>query len=272
MTKWFAVDSWVGFQTDRVPRPTVVWHTFVVGVDTPPWRFNSSSTAVSMARGSLLQWPVNVVFRPSALVALRAGDRPNGLLATLGRTLSITVFYGVNRLLYALPLTLAGVSGSATASVPPAVRATVALPAPVWDGGVALVQNSVFLFSATVLTFLTFHLGIVLTGSSDGLVQSLRTEIATIIASAVAILVALIAIRLGLTLLVLSRTQYTIQGDTFRREYEFLKSTDWPSTSAPTIFDLSSKTSSAMSRRSPRRCREYDSLVWMRSPPLRRAP
>jgi membrane protein YdbS with pleckstrin-like domain len=47
-----------------------------------------------------------------------------------------------------------------------------------------------------------------------------ETEIATIIASAIAILVALIAVRLGLKLLVLSRTQYTIQANTFRREYQ----------------------------------------------------
>ncbi|MXV63679.1 hypothetical protein GS429_16755 [Natronorubrum sp. JWXQ-INN-674] len=131
-----------------------------------------------MATG-LLRWPVDVLARPKVLVASRADEETDSVAHAIVTSLRISVFYFANLLLYALPLTIAGFGVVNESAAPEGFAAfaepLVNDPDAAWQLSSALVQNSAFLFVATVLTFVTFHLGVVLTRSSDGIVRSLRT-------------------------------------------------------------------------------------------------
>lgn len=127
----------------------------------------------------LLRWPVDVLARPKVLVTSRADEETVGIVHAAIMVIKISFFYFANLLLYALPLTLAGF-GVVEESTAPEAFASFAAPLvadtdAAWQLSSALVQNSAFLFVATILTFITFHLGVVLTRSSDGIVRSLRT-------------------------------------------------------------------------------------------------
>ena len=131
-----------------------------------------------MKTGELLRWPVDVMARPEALIENRTEGDTGGGAQTITTSVRISIFYFANVLLYALPLTLAGFGVSKIRTAPGVVASRLAPivddPDAVWQLAVALAQNSSFLFVATVLTFGTFHLGVLLTGSSDGIVRSLR--------------------------------------------------------------------------------------------------
>lgn len=132
-----------------------------------------------MKTGELLRWPVDVMARPGALIENQTGDDARGAARAIATSVRISIFYFANVLLYALPLTLAGFGVSETGTAPGVIASRLAPivddPDAFWQLTVALVQNSSFLFVATVLTFGTFHLGVLLTGSSTGVVRSLRT-------------------------------------------------------------------------------------------------
>lgn len=127
----------------------------------------------------LHRWPIDVILRPENLVATRADEETGRAVHALVSSVRISLFYFANLLMYALPLTLAGFGIAEDSAVPAAFESAVgplvADPQRAWELTSALLQNSAFLFVATVLTFGTFHLGVVLTRSSDGIVRSLRT-------------------------------------------------------------------------------------------------
>lgn len=110
----------------------------------------------------MLAWPVNVVLRPQRLVSVESADEGRGWTQTLVAAARITAVYSVNLVLYAAPLTLAGAGvGGGTESLPEFL--------------LALATNSAFLLAGTLLTFVTFHVGILLSGASGGIIRSLRT-------------------------------------------------------------------------------------------------
>lgn len=124
------------------------------------------------------RWPLDVVARPSELVATRADEEAQTRRHAVATSVRLLVVYFSNLLFYALPLTLAGF-GVTTESDAPSAFVTAAEPLvadvdAMWQLMSAFVQNSAFLFVATVLTFVTFHFGVLLTSSSDGIVRSLR--------------------------------------------------------------------------------------------------
>lgn len=132
-----------------------------------------------MTTGKLLRWPVDVMARPEALIASRSEDDVRGFIQTITTSIRISIFYFANLVLYALPLTLAGFGVTEEQAAPAAITAylepLVDNPDTVWQLTISLIQNSSFLFVATVLTFATFHVGVWLTGCSDGIIRSLRT-------------------------------------------------------------------------------------------------
>jgi len=80
--------------------------------------------------------------------------------------------------LYSLPLTIAGYGVNADATGPnaftTAVMPFVSNPTELWQFLIALANNSLFLIVAALLTFGTFHIGILFTRTSKGILHSLR--------------------------------------------------------------------------------------------------
>ena len=89
-------------------------------------------------------------------------------------------FYLLNLVVYAGPLTLAGFGlGSGGESAPPVwhdvVGPFVDDPTGAYRFVVALAVNSAYLLALSALTFVTFHMGVLLARSSRGVLQSLHT-------------------------------------------------------------------------------------------------
>lgn len=127
---------------------------------------------------SVLSWPLDVVLRPERLVSTDVNDEGRGIALAFVTFVRIVGTYFSNLLLYAIPLTLAGFGFVETATAPegvaPVLRSLTGDPNGTWALLVGIVQNSAFLLVATLLTFLTFHLGVILAGTSRGVLQSLR--------------------------------------------------------------------------------------------------
>lgn len=109
----------------------------------------------------MLAWPVNVILRPERLVSVDVADEGRGWVRSLIEGSRLTAVYSLNLALYAAPLTLAGFGGSEGADTSAAFLTSLA-------------TNSAFLLVGTLLTFVTFHVGIVLSGASEGILRSLR--------------------------------------------------------------------------------------------------
>lgn len=131
-----------------------------------------------MPARTLLEWPADVVFRPSEFVRVDPAQETANTFDAIVETIRITAFYFLNLLLYAAPLTLAGVRVREGATAPPLVAAGLeplpVSPDTVWQLTSSMIVNGAFLLLGTVLTFVTFHIGIVLSGSSRGILRSLR--------------------------------------------------------------------------------------------------
>ncbi|RKD93559.1 hypothetical protein [Halopiger aswanensis] len=131
-----------------------------------------------MTAGQLLRWPVDVLVRPSDFVRVDPDQEPANRVDAIIDAVRLVAVYFANLLLYTAPLALAGYGVRNSTTAPPAVSTVlepiVGNPDTVWQFGTALLANGIFLLLATVLTLVTFHIGTVLAGSSNGIVQSLR--------------------------------------------------------------------------------------------------
>lgn len=131
-----------------------------------------------MTTGGIIRWPIDVLVRPSEFVRIDPSQEPANRLDAFTNAVRLLGFYFVNLLLYAVPLTLAGFGVHEGTTAPAAVSAIleplVDDPDVVWQFSSSLVANGVFLLLATGLTLVTFHIGVVIAGSSRGMVQSLR--------------------------------------------------------------------------------------------------
>lgn len=121
---------------------------------------------------------MNVLFRPERLVISQTGEETRRLSSQLIEATKIIVFLMINLILYSAPLTLAGYGVSEDATPPVAfsnIMAPLAAdPSRIWQFSIALINNSAFLMVAALLTFGTFHVGIIISGTSKGMLQSLR--------------------------------------------------------------------------------------------------
>ena len=124
--------------------------------------------------------PVDIIFRPERLVDAHEEIYGGNWRRNLRIALRLFAFYVVNVVLYAAPLTLAGfgrVQGSITTpGIVSALDGFMGVASQeLWRFCLTLAQNSAYLFIATILTLVTFHVGVVLSGSSEGLLLSIRT-------------------------------------------------------------------------------------------------
>lgn len=123
---------------------------------------------------------VDAVARPSSFVQSQVDtytDDSFGRVFVAGR---LSFVYILNLLLYAGPLTLSGFGRAAVSVAPgPLLVSLLGLffsdVVAAFDFTIRLLQNSAFLFVASVLIFITFHIGLLITRSSAGMLQSIHT-------------------------------------------------------------------------------------------------
>lgn len=122
----------------------------------------------------------DAVFRPSRLVGV-SPERYVGKAGATPAASRLLAVYFVNILLYAVPLTAAGIGVRSGGTAPPwfadLVPPALGAPRPVWRLATALAQNSASLIAGTALTFATYHATVVVTLNSRGTLRSLHTVI-----------------------------------------------------------------------------------------------
>lgn len=132
-----------------------------------------------MAAGrTIIQWPIDVLFRPDRLATSGSVIGTHSLRAQIIDGGRILIFLSINLILYSLPLTIAGYGVNEGNTAPnaftTAVMPFVSDPTELWQFLVALANNSAFLIVAALLTFGAFHIGILLIRTSKGILHSLR--------------------------------------------------------------------------------------------------
>lgn len=108
----------------------------------------------------MISWPIHAILRPERLVSVNNMTEGHGWIQTTIESVRLLSFYSLNLALYATPLTLSGIGISGRITPTKFVE--------------SLLTNSAFLFVGTLLIFGTFHVGVVLSGKSSGLLRSLR--------------------------------------------------------------------------------------------------
>ncbi|MHB9288819.1 hypothetical protein ACKVMT_17460 [Halobacteriales archaeon Cl-PHB] len=125
--------------------------------------------------------PVDIVFRPSALVEGYVSSYSTSLVETWLQAGRLSAYYVLNLVLYAIPLTLAGYGVASTAQAPPLFAALFGAmlpnPDPAFQFLASVAQNGAYLVVASALTLVTYHVGIRITRSSRGFMQSLHTVV-----------------------------------------------------------------------------------------------
>jgi hypothetical protein len=124
--------------------------------------------------GNVVRGLYDAVFRPSNLITARAQRGRSSLLGQLRQLWTLSVVYLVNVVLYAAPLTLAGVVPPGLGDPPAWFRSLpLALdPVTAWEFTVGLVINSLTLLAGTLLTLFAVHGALVVTLQSKGFVRT----------------------------------------------------------------------------------------------------
>lgn len=123
--------------------------------------------------------PLQFVYDPGAVIRANTAVYGGSRSARTRQAGYLVGFYFLNLLLYTLPLTLAGRGVDPDATPPPLFAdfagAVVTDAGATWAILLGLVENSLFLLVASVVVFLTYHVGVKLTRSTRGLLQSMHT-------------------------------------------------------------------------------------------------
>lgn len=120
----------------------------------------------------------DVIFNPQRLIQTPSGRHQASFfnqIRIIGRT---SVFFIANVVLYAFPLALAGVGFVGETEAPDlftrATQSVLSNPDNAWMILLRLVNNSLILTTIGIITFVTYHLGIWITRSSNGVILSYR--------------------------------------------------------------------------------------------------
>ena len=126
----------------------------------------------------VLRQPVYAVLKPSEIVQTPPSYDAGSVFRKVWLAAILLVFFLGNVLVYTLPLSLAGIGTVAPEPTPPTAFEAVPLgatdPVDAWVFLLRVTQNSLFLLAAAVITFVAFHMAVILTRSSKGLIRSLR--------------------------------------------------------------------------------------------------
>jgi hypothetical protein len=125
---------------------------------------------------------IDIVINPSRFVQSRVDTYESGFVTKSVTGSRLVAFYALNLLLYAGPLTLAGLGAQAAADSPPPglaplVGGLTANAAGGWAFALSLALNSVYLLIISGLTLATFHAGVLVTRNSKGIIQTLHTVV-----------------------------------------------------------------------------------------------
>lgn len=125
-----------------------------------------------------VRWLFAIAFSPQDLIETSSAYHSGSLLDRLGIVASVTLFFFANIILYALPLSLAGIGFVDDEPAHPQFAALsqtiVEDPDYWWMVLIRLVNNAQFLVIFGFLTYFLFHAGIWLTGKSNGPIPSYR--------------------------------------------------------------------------------------------------
>lgn len=123
------------------------------------------------------------VFRPSKFVAVRQSTYDINRTVALNQMIRLTTVFFVNVLAYAVPLTLAGIGFTSSATAPGAfvslIGSFISSTDTLWQLLVGTVRNSAFLTVATALVLVSYHGAVVAVRSSKGFLQSFHTVVYT---------------------------------------------------------------------------------------------
>ncbi|WP_435360809.1 hypothetical protein [Haloarchaeobius sp. DFWS5] len=125
----------------------------------------------------------NALFNPSQFVRARTSSYTQTNVGTFVEVNRLVVVYVLNLLMYAIPLTLAGVgvqkSQPAPAWFEASVFAALADADALWQFLTALLENCSFITVALVITLLNYHVAMALSLNSKGILQTLHTVVYT---------------------------------------------------------------------------------------------
>ena len=125
---------------------------------------------------------VRAFLNPSSYIGGRSSVYERGAGVRAKRAIRLIALYIVGIVLYALPLTYAGIGAAEATEEPHPIALTLAEPLG-WDGAElwlfvsAFIENSMFLIVGSVLVFVVLHVAVVLLGTSDGLLQTVHTVV-----------------------------------------------------------------------------------------------
>jgi hypothetical protein len=131
-----------------------------------------------------IRWLVDVILFPGNIVRSSAISNTTSLIGRSEAFLRLNLFFVINIVLYALPLSLAGIAlGVSEQPPPPLVSELVGtLPeSPLieargsWNVFLRLVNNSISLITFTLLSYIMYHIGVLFTRKSKGALVSYYT-------------------------------------------------------------------------------------------------
>lgn len=130
----------------------------------------------------VVKYALFAVFDPARIVSGSVTEFDRTRWGQFKRAIQLSLFYLVNLVLYAVPLTLAGFGQVGDPGESPAIVESVAAgigigPELLWSYVMAFVQNCSYLFLFSILTFVMFHLAVWVTRSSNGYLQSINTVV-----------------------------------------------------------------------------------------------
>lgn len=133
---------------------------------------------------TVLRGLFDALVRPARFVRAKRATYARSWRESREHIRRLVAVWTVNIVLYAVPLTLAGIGFTTTAADAPAAFASlvaplVTSPDTAWQLLAGVVQNSVFVTVATGLVLLAFHGSVLLVGRSRGFAQSLHTVVYT---------------------------------------------------------------------------------------------
>jgi hypothetical protein len=131
--------------------------------------------------GAVLKGLFDAVIRPSKFVKIRQATYLRSRLGLVVQFVKLSWVFLTNLLLYAVPLTLAGVGFTSAATAPnwfeTSVQSLVRSPDVLWRLLVGTTQNSAFLTVATGVVLLAYHSSILFVLSSRGFLRSFYTVV-----------------------------------------------------------------------------------------------
>lgn len=123
---------------------------------------------------NIISGTYNAVFRPAELVRVRGTSHQTSIIQQFDEIWTLISVYLANLALYAAPLTLAGFGRQSVPPMPDWFSTLIGMgnSSLFWELSYSFLQNSLSILGATVLTLVTFHIGLWITFQSKGFLET----------------------------------------------------------------------------------------------------